>query len=134
MNSTIKKQTKELAAHINDYVNAYNLKKKDEAVIFNKHKLDDGTFSPDLRDELVKRRKDFAEEWGAYGWRNKEFVTHQFEQSRRPTEEEIEQMNKQHLQTNPETQAHGQRDQKRQDFKDELKEARQVQKQGPKLR
>lgn len=99
-NSIIEKQTKELAAHINDYQRAYQLKKKGEAAIFDKHKLPDGQFGAGLRDDLIAYRKNFAQEWGYKGWRNEQFVKKQMEEAMRPTEEQVNDMHEQEVNQN----------------------------------
>lgn len=95
-NSLIEKQTKELVAHMNDFQSATQLQKKGEAAIFDKYRQADGKFGEGLKDELSQCRKNFAQEWGADGWRNTQFVKQQIEEAQRPTETQITQMHQQH--------------------------------------
>lgn len=91
-NSLVEKQTKDLVSHMNDYQKASQLKQKGEAAIFDKHRLSDGQFADGLKDDLMKYRKAFSEEWGMGGWRNTQFVKKQIEEAQRPTENQIEDM------------------------------------------
>lgn len=98
MNSNeLKDQTKKLVAHMEDYRKSLQLHKKGEAAIFDKNRIDDKTFGPELGYELTEYRKKFQEEWGSEGWRNTQFVKQQIEDAQRPTEEQIEDMHRQHL-------------------------------------
>jgi len=123
-NSTINKQTKDLYRHMNDFVNATLLKKKGEAAIFDSHRQSNGEYSPGLKDDLASYRKNFANEWGQNGWRNKQFVKNQFDASRQPTEEEMSGMQESERQT------------QRENFLNDLRDNTQQQKnrQGPKMR
>lgn len=104
-NTTIKKQTKDLYTHMNDYVNATYQKRKSEAAIFNKHRLPGGEYGSGLKDELSQYRQNFADEWGMNGLRNTQFVKQHFEEARVPTQEEINDMAEQQQEGKPELEA-----------------------------
>jgi hypothetical protein len=95
----IEKQTRALVTHMNDFQKASYLSKKGQSVIFNKHKQPDGEFSSGLRDELREARIAFAKEWGVNGWRNLQFVKEFIVEAQRPTEGEINDMQKQYRET-----------------------------------
>lgn len=131
-NNKVEKQTKELVAHMNDYLAASQLQKKGEAAIFDKHRLPEGQFAPGLNEELAKYRKNFADEWGTEGWRNTRFVEKQIEMAQRPTEEEIDDMYQHESEQQSEQQEQNVKSQK---FLNNLKNSHKpTQRQGPKPR
>ncbi len=127
-NSTVKKQTKDLFNHMNDFTKANELHKKGEAAIFNKHRIGAKEYGPGLREELDTYRKKHSDEWGAEGWRNEQFVKQNFEESRKPTDQEIDDIHKQHN-------ADEQLREKRDNFLNEVQQTKlQKPNQGPKPR
>jgi hypothetical protein len=96
MNKSLMEQhTKKLVNHMNDYQQAAQLQQKGEAALFNRHRLPGGGFTSGLKEDLAKYRKDFADEWGAEGWRNEQFVKQQIEdtqnQAQAKTQESVAQ-------------------------------------------
>lgn len=126
------RQKRALVEHLRDYQSASRLSKKGQTMIFDKHRLPDGGYAPQLKEELKEARIAFAKEWGMNGWRNEHFIKNMIEEAQRPDEAAIKEMHRQYKDTVKDIEQQEQRPSSSERFRNHLNEQSLKQKDGHK--